>query len=134
MDDQAAVLSPHRLRDDLRQERADDQLRRVASDRDFDRRARVDHGHGYVMSELGECDKGPLAQAVVSRNEEEDAQPLPGNRGGSRRAQRALAAPKDLAKLHSISHDDVLRLRGRPPERAWTNALHSSTNWTGVSI
>jgi hypothetical protein len=51
----------------------------MADDRGFDRRARLDHGHGNVVPELGEGDIRPLAQAVVSRDEEEDTQSLAGH-------------------------------------------------------
>jgi len=73
MHDQAPVARPDRLRDDLLEHRADDQLRSLPRDGRLHRRRRVDDLDGDVVAELGERDIRALAQAVVSRDEEEDA-------------------------------------------------------------
>jgi hypothetical protein len=73
MHDQAPVARPDRLRDDLLEHRADDQLRSLPRDGRLHRRRRVDDLDGDVVAELGERDIRALAQAVVSGDEEEDA-------------------------------------------------------------
>jgi hypothetical protein len=130
MNNEAAVLRVHRLRDDLREEGADDQLGPVRLDGGLHGRARVHHRHRHLMSELGQRDLRPLAQAVVRRDEEEDAETGP-RHGHPRRcvaAQRVGPTTQDLVELDGTAHAELRRLREGTAVYDWTNAL-ARTRW-----
>jgi hypothetical protein len=73
VDDQAAVPRPDRLRDELLQEGTDDELWLVLGDGCLHRVGRVDHGDLHLVPQLGERDPRSLAEAVVGRDQEENA-------------------------------------------------------------
>ena len=72
--DQAAMLRPDRLGDQLLEERAHDQLRPVRADSRLHRGGRVDHRDRHLVAELGQRDPGALTEAVVRRHQEQDPQ------------------------------------------------------------
>ena len=75
--DQAAMLRPDRLRDHRLEHRADDQLRAVLVHGRLHRGGRVDDGDRHLVAQLGQRDPRALAEAVVSRYEEEHPQRPP---------------------------------------------------------
>ena len=79
MDDQAPIPRPDRLRNHPLQERAHDQPRLVLSDRGFHLGVGVDHRDRHVMPQLGQRDPRALAQAVVRRDQEQNAAPPRGS-------------------------------------------------------
>ena len=76
MDDEAGVLAPHRLGDELLEHRAHDEVGLVRLDGGLDDLARVDDLDGDVVPHLGEGDVATLAQAVMRGRHEQDAQRL----------------------------------------------------------
>jgi len=72
MDDEAGVLAPHRLGDELLEHRAHDQVGPVDLDGPLDERRRVDDLDGDVVAHLGEGDVRALAEAVVRGRHEQD--------------------------------------------------------------
>ena len=75
--DQAAMLRPDRLRDHRLEHRADDQLRAVLVHGRLHGGGRVDDGDRHLVAQLGQRDPRALAEAVVSRYEEEHPQRPP---------------------------------------------------------
>ncbi len=129
---QAAVPGPHRLRDELLEDRADDQVRPVGGDRRLHGHPRFDHRHLDLVSHLGERDPRALAEAVVGGHEEEDAHvsqeaprppidpvrrrtPLRRGASGGRRCRRPARARPRCARRGARRPCGTPRGRGRCP-------------------
>ena len=126
MDDQARVLAPHRLGDELLEHRAHDEVGLVHLDGALDEVARVDDLDGDLVSHLGQGDVAALAQAVVRGGDEQDAKRVLRGRRRDFSTQGSWATAQDvfeiLGRLHSPLHRPRREASGDRLDGLRTNA------------
>ena len=96
---ETTVVSPNGLGDERLEHRTQDQLGVVLCHGRLNLVRSVDHGHLDLVTELGERDIRPLAQAVVCGDDEQNPQRSLGNAERRLTAQGRRAATQDVFEM-----------------------------------